>query len=508
MTDKAQTISDGPAASAGSPPRHSGAEPSTRPPASAGPAGVSSPTAPPDPVASCREAAARETCWPVVRYVSLFAGVEAFSVASSRIAGARWEPVFFSEIDPFPCAVLAHRFPDVPNLGDVSKIKVRETADGKREITNGSASIPFPAGGIDILAGGSPCQDVSLAGLRRGFADGTRSSLAFEYARLVGELRPRVLLWENVAGVLSSRGGRDFAALLRRLDELGYGLAWRVLDVQWTRVDGPMPGGGWGGFPRAIPQRRDRVWIVGLDGEPGTSAAEILFERYGVPGHSPPRREAGKGFAAPAGYCPALAAQARGGGGGGRGFDLLAFGEYGEGGVASTVNARDFKDATDLVAEPIAPPPSAPMTAADSADKAPRGGSSPSRSASFDGTDCAPTLHRPNGGPGANGCGISAEAAHTLDRAEGQAVAVPGGEYVVRRLTPRECERLQGFPDDWTRIPYRGKPAEECPDGPRYKAMGNSWGTNCAEWILRRLLAARPVWHRETSTETKGKNES
>jgi DNA (cytosine-5)-methyltransferase 1 len=98
---------------------------------------------------------------------------------------------------------------------------------------------------------------------------------------------------------------------------------------------------------------------------------------------------------------------------------------------------------------------------------------------------------------GANGCGISDEAARTLDRAEGQAVAAPGGEYVVRRLTPRECERLQGFPDDWTRIPYRGKPAEECPDGPRYKAMGNSWGTNCAEWILRRILAARPVWHRD-----------
>lgn len=108
---------------------------------------------------------------------------------------------------------------------------------------------------------------------------------------------------------------------------------------------------------------------------------------------------------------------------------------------------------------------------------------------------------------GANGCGISAEAAHTLDRAEWQAVAAPGGEYVVRRLTPRECERLQGFPDDWTRIPYRGKLAEECPDGPRYKAMGNSWGTNCAEWILRRLLAARPVWHKE-GIETKGNNES
>ena len=93
------------------------------------------------------------------------------------------------------------------------------------------------------------------------------------------------------------------------------------------------------------------------------------------------------------------------------------------------------------------------------------------------------------------GIGIGTDGSAPCLRAD--AVAAPGGEYVVRRLTPRECERLQGFPDDWTRIPYRGKPAEECPDGPRYKAMGNSWGTNCAEWILRRLLAARPVWHRD-----------
>lgn len=153
--------------------------------------------------------------------------------------------------------------------------------------------------------------------------------------------------------------------------------------------------------------------------------------------------------------------------------------------------------------------------------------------------ECAFTIRRSPAGEGAvairiaqtgaNGCGIADEAAYTLDRAEGQAVAIgcdrrnqtgcdevqpaiqstvsdggstcavsgSAGEYVVRRLTPRECERLQGFPDDWTLVPYRGKPAEECPDGPRYKAMGNSWGTNCAEWILRRLLAARPVWHPE-----------
>ena len=148
-----------------------------------------------------------------LHYVSLFSGIEAFSAAASRIRDVDWNPVFFSEIDPFPCAVLAHRFPTVPNLGDISKIRI----DHERHIaTNGSADAPLPRTGIDILAGGSPCQDVSVAGKRAGMQEGsgTRSSLAFEYARLVDELRPRVLLWENVPGVLSSGGGRDFAAFL------------------------------------------------------------------------------------------------------------------------------------------------------------------------------------------------------------------------------------------------------------------------------------------------------
>ena len=233
-------------------------------------------------------------------YVSLFSGIEAFSVAASRIADVDWRPVFFSEIDPFPCAVLAHRFPSVPNLGDVTKIRVEErdkptTNTKEKVITNGIATVPFPRMGIDILAGGSPCQDVSVAGLRKGMRQGsaTRSSLAFEYARLVEELQPRIILWENVPGVLSSRGGLDFRAFLGSLVERGYGLAWRVLDAQYTRTQS---------FPFAVPQRRRRVWLVGCFGTDESVPAQILSLVEGLRGDPPPRRETGKGSASPAGY--------------------------------------------------------------------------------------------------------------------------------------------------------------------------------------------------------------
>ena len=226
---------------------------------------------------------------PVLTYVSLFSGIEACSVAMSRIEEVEWRPVFFSEIDPFASAVLAHHFPDVPNLGDICKIKIDNNTASNHDTT-----VTLPRMGVDLLAGGSPCQDVSVAGKRAGMQDGsgTRSSLAFEYARLVEELRPRIILWENVPGVLSSNGGRDFGAFLHSLAQLGYCLAWRVLDVQHTRVDG---------FPGATPQRRRRVWLVGCLGDDGQVPAEILFERPGLLGDSPPSREAGKGFAAPAG---------------------------------------------------------------------------------------------------------------------------------------------------------------------------------------------------------------
>ena len=275
-------------------------------------------------------------------YVSLFSGIEAFSVAASRIEGVRWNPVFFSEIDPFPCAVLAHHFPTVPNMGDICKIRIDHDTN---TATNGTTTVALPRTGIDILAGGSPCQDVSVAGKRAGMevGSGTRSSLAFEYARLVEELRPRIIIWENVPGVLSADGGLSFAAFLNSLVERGYSLAWRVLDAQYTVVDG---------FPRAVPQRRKRVWLVGCLGADESVPAQILFERPGVLGDTPPRREAGKGFACPLGYC-ASGDDRVVGCAGGDGFDLQAFGKYGDGGGASALKSRDWKDATDLAVQGV-----------------------------------------------------------------------------------------------------------------------------------------------------------
>jgi len=164
-----------------------------------------------------------------VRYISLFSGIEAASVAWHPLG---WEPVAFAEIEPFPSAVLAHHYPDVPNLGDITTVDWSAYA------------------GVDVLVGGSPCQSFSVAGLRRGLAD-PRGNLALEYLRAVDAVRPRWVVWENVPGVLSVDGGRAFGAFLGGLAELGYGFAYRVLDAQYVRVQS---------HTRAVPQRRRRVF--------------------------------------------------------------------------------------------------------------------------------------------------------------------------------------------------------------------------------------------------------
>ena len=162
-----------------------------------------------------------------MRFVSLFSGIEAASVAWEPLG---WEAMAFCEIEPFPCAVLSHRFPSVPNLGDVSKVDWGDFFDGN--------------GRPDVLVGGSPCQSFSVAGSRTGLRGA--SGLMWEYVRAVQDVLPRWVVWENVPGALSSTGGEDFACLLRALDDLGYGLAWRVLDAQFF----------------GVPQRRERVFLV------------------------------------------------------------------------------------------------------------------------------------------------------------------------------------------------------------------------------------------------------
>ena len=227
-----------------------------------------------------------------MRYLSLFSGIEAASVAWEPLG---WEPVAFCEVDPFPSAVLAERFPDVPNLGDITKVDWREFYERY--------------GAVDVLVGGSPCQSFSIAGNRAGLEGA--SGLMWEYVRAVRDLLrcgdgrwPRYVLWENVPGCLSSNKGRDFGCLLDSLEDLGYSLAWRTLDAQFVRV----PDRNGHGFLGPVAQRRRRVFLVGCLG--GISPIEVLVERESLRGDHPSSREARKALAASAyggsdgeGYC-------------------------------------------------------------------------------------------------------------------------------------------------------------------------------------------------------------
>lgn len=185
-----------------------------------------------------------------MRYISLFSGIEAASVAWLPLG---FEPVAFCENDKFPSAVLNYHYPNVPNLGDITKVNWKE--------------VIAEYGTADIVIGGSPCQSFSIAGSRAGL-DG-ESGLMFEYIRAIREIRPYWLLWENVPGVFSIDSGRAFGTLLNELAKLGYGLAWRVLDAQFF----------------GVAQRRKRVFVVGSLGGGGESAA-VLFERDSVSGNT------------------------------------------------------------------------------------------------------------------------------------------------------------------------------------------------------------------------------
>jgi DNA (cytosine-5)-methyltransferase 1 len=190
-----------------------------------------------------------------MRYASICSGIEAATVAWHSLA---WTPALFAEIDKFPSRVLAHHYPEVPNVGDFTKIQKDEH------------------GPIDILVGGTPCQDFSVAGPRAGM-DGGRGQLTVEFAHLAGRLRPRWLVWENVPGVLSIDGGWAFGTFLGMLGQLGYGVAYRILDAQYL----------------GVPQRRRRVFVVGHLGD-WRRAAAVLFERHSLQGDTPPRRQAGQ----------------------------------------------------------------------------------------------------------------------------------------------------------------------------------------------------------------------
>ncbi|CAM1656025.1 C-5 cytosine methyltransferase [Bartonella choladocola] len=395
-------------------------------------------------------------------YGSICSGIEAATVAWEPLG---WQPAFFSEIEKFPCQLLAHRYGSnmpnepacqngVPNLGDM-----------KNYDKWGKYS-------IDLLVGGTPCQDFSIAGLRAGLA-GDRSSLVIVFAKIARKYRPRWLVWENVPGVLSSGGGQDFSRILglftgRRVEkpESGwknagyvggyknaYSVAWRVLDAQFTRVDG---------FPRAVPQRRRRVFLVGCLGANKYPAA-VLFDTQSLRGNSAPRRETWQSVAT------GIAGST-----GTSGEEQTAVTAP----VASTLNANYGTKYGQDNQHVDAGCPLFVCTL----------GHSQSNGLGISNTNLANTLEATlgvnqaviafdclAGGKTGNATGDIPGALHGVGRA---AIAT---KTQVRRLMPGECERLMGFPDNYTKLD------EKTADAPRYKALGNSMAVNCMRWIGQRI---------------------
>ncbi|VYS85218.1 phage N-6-adenine-methyltransferase [Citrobacter amalonaticus] len=419
-----------------------------------------------------------------MKYGSVCSGIEAASKAWEPLG---WKPAWFSEIEPFPSAVLANHWPEVTNLGDMTKI-----ADAVRA---GEVEAP------DVLVGGTPCQAFSIAGLREGLSD-DRGQLTLSYVELANAIDAKrrergepesIIVWENVPGVLSSKDnafGCFLAVLAGESSELQPAggkwthagcvsgpervIAWRVLDAQFF----------------GVAQRRRRVFIV-ASARKGFDPAEVLFEFDSVRRDTAPRRETQKVVAAltarGVGTCGADDNQAQAG-------HLIAFGGGNTAGhidVATACTAHgirlDFDTETFAVHGTQDPDTNCELAhtlgrnngqenaiVTEPFTLAIRGRSEGSTvEVRNDGT--ANALLTPNGG-----------------RA-GMGVGAIGWGMQVRRLTPIECERLQGFPDDHTLIGWRGKDAAECPDGPRYKAIGNSMAVPVMRWIGERIAAALPA---------------
>ena len=410
-----------------------------------------------------------------MKYLSVCSGVEAATLAWKDIG---WEAGAFSEIEPFPSEVLKYHYPQVCNLGDMTKIK-KEDIHGK----------------YDLLVGGTPCQSFSTAGTRTGLNG--LSGLALEYVRLAYEGGFRWIVWENVPGVFSCNGGRDFQTFLSELAGRNiplptggwksagivktnrkdrFGLAWRVLDAQFTQTPN---------FPFAVPQRRQRVFVVGYFGD-WRPAVQVLFDPKGMCWNAPQRVRIGE----------------------------IAESVENSIGVADSKlqsTASSLRGQTHQLATPD-------LESVKTLSRNNNNGVSPTIRA------CSPVdvlVH--NGG---SNVGVTRNCAPTLCRHAGKVplricyenhpndsrlkeskdvspqltarCGTGGGNLPliqekaikynsVRQLTPIECERLMGFPDNYTQIPWKGKPAEKCPDSLRYKACGNSMCVNVMEWIGIRI---------------------
>jgi DNA (cytosine-5)-methyltransferase 1 len=464
-----------------------------------------------------------------MKYLSVCSGIEAATVAWH---GLDWTPVGFSEIEPFPSAVLQYRYPSVPNLGDMTNYKEWQ--------------IERP----DLLVGGTPCQSFSVAGLRKGLDD-PRGNLALIYCGILDYFRPQWFVWENVPGVLSSGGGRDFGSFLGAVAQLGYGFAYRVLDAQWF----------------GVAQRRRRVFVVGYFGD-WRPAAAVLFEYQSLRRDTAPSRQKGQDTATssapsvdanglqrtvgtlcadthPGAYSgqdaytgrlvPSVvgtldsrhaggfqSVQSAGAGhlravetpevmctlrATGAGFDRpgnaatehetyipmaqpVAFAQNtrdevryvnGDGQISGALAAQPGMKQTTYVAQTIS---IHPHCIGRSPEAGPQG-----KEYLMDGSAyCMDSRGQPQAV--AHPIGLDEEQNAMVNRFGTLKARMAGGGFEgsvmqtnmqVRRLTPVECERLQGFPDNYTEIPWRGK--TETPDGPRYKALGNSMAVPVMQWI-------------------------
>lgn len=372
---------------------------------------------------------------------SLFSGIAGMD-RGLHLAGM--EIAFQVEIDPFCRRVLERHYPNVPRYGDV-----REVSGHDLKARHGTA---------DLLCGGFPCQDLSVAGRRAGLA-GKRSGLFHEFMRIAAELAPRWLLIENVPGLLSSNGGRDMGIVLGTLGELGYGWAYRVLDSQFF----------------GVPQRRRRVFIVGCLGD-ARSAAAVLFEPDSCEGHPAPSRETGK-------VAPTIPASGAGtsrtGAEEGRGHGVPS--------IAHTLRSEGFDGGEDGTGR------GTPMVV-DGPFPTLRGFGHGWQGQHWD--DVARALTSKN--TRINGDTETFVTAPPLISSQegdkwgsnqwvdawGEPMNAPG---LVRRLTPLECEKLQGLPPDWTAVD-----GDKTPDSPRYRAVGNAVTVQVAQWIGKRMMEADP----------------
>lgn len=452
-------------------------------------------------------------------YGSICSGIEAASVAWQGLG----KPLWFAEIEPFPSAVLAYRYPEIPNLGDMTALP--------EKILN--REIPVP----DVLVGGTPCQAFSIAGKRESLDD-ERGNLtlalihileAIDYVRKQNGQQPCVLAWENVPGVLSTKDnafGHLLAGLAQECQQLqpprkrwenaGYvhsarTICWRVLDAQYF----------------GVPQRRKRVFLVAS--ARNRSIAQILFESKGLPRDIETSGDKRESFTATiatstlasskpvTGTLQANCATKQW-----LGNQDAFSGDFFV--VNNPVYAFQSSYNNVAVKKNITPPILAaqgttgnkgvyvchgtqdPIVSNKTAHCLGRNGGAENVLFEIKGPEAvriaenpvSPILNARMGTDGNNVPCICWNGDTTPKAAENKALTLranQGGEGIgvarqgiVRKLTPTECERLQGFPDDWTKIPYRNKPLDDCPDSPRYKAIGNSMAVPVMRWIGERLV--------------------